>query len=238
LSWPSPAKLGKLSGSGSQRETFPDERSEGGSVPLRILEDRTLPTNTTTAGRIRVGLNLLGILLLCSTPGCRHERYGFQEGLTQRILPPPGIDVHEELPPSRRTGEDASGGCQAVPGQSISSDEVASEDANLQVSAQGSGAGCDPARILTLPEAIETAFRQQPRLRVYLESVEQARRGEDIAIAPFLPMAVAGYSVGGFDLNVGGTGVPLGPLPGVTFIPALGSIPIGLEHHDESEVDN
>jgi outer membrane protein TolC len=79
-----------------------------------------------------------------------------------------------------------------------------------------------------LPEAIETAFRQQPRLRVYLESVEQAQRGEDIAFAPFLPMAVAGYSVGGFDLNVGGQSVPLGSPPGFTFIPALGSIPIGL----------
>jgi outer membrane protein TolC len=41
-------------------------------------------------------------------------------------------------------------------------------------------------------------------------------------------MAAAGYSVGGFDLNVGGQSVPLGPLPGFTFIPALGSIPIGL----------
>jgi outer membrane protein TolC len=86
----------------------------------------------------------------------------------------------------------------------------------------------EPAQTLTLAEAIDTAFRQQPRLRVFLESVEQARRGEDIAFAPFLPMAVAGYSVGGFDLNVGGNSVPLGPLPGFTFIPALGSIPFGL----------
>src|SRR5205823_2351403 len=115
----------------------------------------------------------------------------------------------------------------------------------------------EPAQVLALPEAIETAFRQQPRLRVYLESVEQARRNEDIAFAPFLfrqqprlrvylesveqarrnediafapflPTAVAGYSVGGFDLNVGGNSTPLGPLPGFTFIPALGSIPIGL----------
>jgi outer membrane protein TolC len=63
---------------------------------------------------------------------------------------------------------------------------------------------------------------------VYLESVEQARRSEDIAFAPFLPLAVASYSAGGFDLNVGGQSTPLGPLPGFTFLPALGSIPIGL----------
>jgi outer membrane protein TolC len=41
-------------------------------------------------------------------------------------------------------------------------------------------------------------------------------------------MAVAGASAGGFDLTVGGNSVPLGPLPGFTFLPALGSIPIGL----------
>lgn len=57
---------------------------------------------------------------------------------------------------------------------------------------------------------------------------EQARRAEDIAAAPFMPLAVAGYSAGGFDLNVGGNSVPLGPLPGFTFLPGLGSIPIGL----------
>jgi outer membrane protein TolC len=98
----------------------------------------------------------------------------------------------------------------------------------LPVSAPATDAGREAAQVLTLPEAIETAFRVQPRLRVYQESIEQARRGEDIALAPFLPMAVAGYSVGGFDLNVGGNSVPLGPLPGFTFLPAVGSIPIGL----------
>src|SRR6202035_2830485 len=56
-----------------------------------------------------------------------------------------------------------------------------------------------------------------------------ARRGEDIAFAPYLPMAMAGYSAGGFDLNVGDNSVPLGPLPGFTFLPALGAIPVGLD---------
>src|SRR5205085_398586 len=87
---------------------------------------------------------------------------------------------------------------------------------------------CESDGPLTLVDAIDVAFRSQPRLRVYLEGVEQARRAEDIAFAPFLPLAVAGFSVGGFDLNVGGNSTPLGPVPGFTFIPALGSIPIGL----------
>jgi outer membrane protein TolC len=59
-----------------------------------------------------------------------------------------------------------------------------------------------------------------------LEGVEQARGAEDIAYAPYLPTAVAGYSVGGFDMNV--AGASSGPTPGFTFIPAVGSVPIGL----------
>src|SRR5207248_2932469 len=103
---------------------------------------------------------------------------------------------------------------QARLGKPTESKLETSNAATVQVSFDGSEPVSEPAQILTLPEAIETAFRQQPRLRVYMETVEQARRGEDIAFAPFLPMAVAGYSVGGFDLNAGGSSVPLGPPPG------------------------
>jgi outer membrane protein TolC len=100
--------------------------------------------------------------------------------------------------------------------------------AMLPALAQESDVRCEAGHPLTISEAIDTAFRQQPRLRVYLEGVEQARRGEDMAFAPFLPVASVGYSVGGFDLNIGGNSALLGPLPGFTFIPAVGSIPIGL----------
>jgi len=61
-----------------------------------------------------------------------------------------------------------------------------------------------------------------------MESIEQARRGEDIAFAPFLPMAVAGYSVGGFDVNAGGLSVIRGFLPASRlFLPW--SDPVGLD---------
>jgi len=65
---------------------------------------------------------------------------------------------------------------------------------------------------LSLPDAIALAYRVQPRLRVFLEGVVQARGTERIALAPFLPTAVAGYSIGGFDLNAGGTQVQVGGL--------------------------
>jgi outer membrane protein TolC len=44
-------------------------------------------------------------------------------------------------------------------------------------------------------------------------------------------MAVAGYSVGGFDVNAGGLNVLVGTPPAFTFIPALGAVPIGLDIH-------
>ena len=88
------------------------------------------------------------------------------------------------------------------------------------------GAACKP---MSLSDAIALAFRLQPRLRVYLEGVEQARGGEQIAFSPFLPTAGAGYHVGGFNLNAGGEGVPLGnsPVP-VAFLPPSGVVPIPL----------
>jgi outer membrane protein TolC len=104
-----------------------------------------------------------------------------------------------------------------------------STDAGPAAPGDGGEVGCAPGPTLTLPEAIDTAFRLQPRLRVYLESVAQARGAEGIAFAPFLPTAVAGYSVGEFRLNAGGASVPVGPLPGFTFIPFQGTVPIGLD---------
>jgi outer membrane protein TolC len=187
-----------------------------------------LPTQTILVRRLRVGLKLLGFLLLAFPLGCKHERYGYQEGLAQRILPPVNLDVREEFPTPRKLPQWPSGGSQAQLGQPQPIVDTDPKEGKLPSAAQGSWVACGPTQILTLAEAIDTAFRQQPRLQVYMESVEQARRGEDIAFAPFLPMALAGYSVGGFDLTAGGAGVPLGPLPGFTFVPAVGSLPIGL----------
>src|SRR5262245_698671 len=81
---------------------------------------------------------------------------------------------------------------------------------------------------LSLPDAIALAFRRQPRLRVFLEGIQQASAQSDIAFAPFFPMVSTGYSVGGFDLNVAGTPIPLGPLPGFTVLPPGFALPIGL----------
>ena len=56
---------------------------------------------------------------------------------------------------------------------------------------------------LTLAEAIDLAFRSQPRLRAQLESIAQARGAQQIAFSTFLPVVAGRYDVGGFSLERG-----------------------------------
>jgi outer membrane protein TolC len=199
------------------------KRSEGGQT-LRIHEDLTLPTQTILTKRIRIGLKFLGFLLLASPIGCAHERVGYQDALAERILPPLNQDVRDELPKSKKMAPETSAGSRARLRPPTAADDTDPNEVKQASATQG--IAWEPTLILTLPEAIDTAFRQQPRLRVYLESVEQAERGEDIAFAPFLPTAVAGYSAGGFDVNAGGL---LGLPSDFTFFPGLGALPVGLD---------
>jgi outer membrane protein len=76
---------------------------------------------------------------------------------------------------------------------------------------------------ITLPEAIETSFRMQPRLRVFLESIDEAQGRADVAFAPFLPTLSGGISGGGFDLDV------TGQAQSFSFLPPGAVIPIGLD---------
>jgi outer membrane protein TolC len=191
-------------------------------------EDLNLRTHSIINMRLLIGTEILGSLLLAFCLGCNHERCSYQEGLDQRILSPVNADIHEELLTSKTSSEETSSESVARSGQPKIEDDPDAKEAKLSTFAEGRQVTSESIRYLTLADAVATAFRLQPRLRVYLEGVEQARRAEDIAFAPFLPTAAVGYSVGGFDLNVGGNGVPLAPLPGFTFIPAVGSIPIGL----------
>lgn len=85
----------------------------------------------------------------------------------------------------------------------------------------------NPDRILTLEEAISDAFRNQPRLKAQLESIEQSKQGEHIAFAPFLPVVSTGYSVGAYGVGVGGIGIPVPGGGAFNFLPPGGTIPIG-----------
>jgi outer membrane protein TolC len=83
-------------------------------------------------------------------------------------------------------------------------------------------------KTLTLAEAVSLAFRYQPRLHAQLESIAQARGQQQIVFSTFLPGVAAGYDVGGFSLGAGGEPRFGKGLPGFTFAPGLGAVPIGL----------
>ncbi len=189
----------------------------------------TMPAPTTARELVGVRATFPWLLMFIAAFGCGHERYCAPDGLTERILPPLDVDIRDEHSSPAETAPGSAGGIRAESGQQKPSNKAELGDGTrLPATNQPTGAFSEPGETLTLTQAIDTAFQQQPRLRVYLESIEQARRAEDIAFAPFLPMAVASGSVGGFDLKVGGESVPLGPLPGFTFLPTLGALPIGL----------
>jgi outer membrane protein TolC len=75
---------------------------------------------------------------------------------------------------------------------------------------------------ITLPDAIQIAYRTQPRLRVFLEGIHEAQGNADIAFSPYLPTLAGGISGGGFDLNVQGQAT------GFSFLPPGAVVPIGL----------
>jgi outer membrane protein TolC len=141
-----------------------------------------------------------------------------QEGQEARSRP--GGDNSVPLPSAidrpRQTGEPISLplSAETLPGDS---DEAALDT----IAAAG--------KPLTLNQAIDAAFRLQPRLRAQLETIAQARGLQQIAFSTFLPTVGADYSVGSFKLDAGGTPIRLGTLPGFNFVPFTGAVPIGLK---------
>jgi outer membrane protein TolC len=130
-------------------------------------------------------------------------------------LPPP-----LEGPPSRLNSDRPSSSVRTLPSDS----DEATLDA---ITATG--------KPLTVPEAIDLAYRFQPRLRAQLEGIAQARGQQQIAFSTFLPTVAANYDAGVYSLGVGGQpvgvgGQPIrsGKLPGFNFIPGFGTMPFGL----------
>jgi outer membrane protein len=182
--------------------------------------------------------------LLSLTAGCSHGGSLPAQALAERILPPPEASAAAVPPPDAAPAPLPKGGARLGPATAVPS----GADGTGQQSGEGertaghmpagpeapaqSVAECPvPSAPLTLPDAIAVAFRLQPRLRASLESIQQAQGREDLAFAAFLPALTSAYSVGGFDLNVGGAGVPLPGLPNFpafTFLPFTGSLPVGL----------
>jgi outer membrane protein len=79
-----------------------------------------------------------------------------------------------------------------------------------------------PVGQITLPDAIQIAYRSQPRLRVFVEGIHEAQGNEEIAFSPYLPTLAGSISGGGFDLNV------QGQASGFSFLPPGAVVPVGL----------
>jgi outer membrane protein TolC len=214
-------------------------RRERGRSHDQVLGDLTLPTYTATTARAPGWPTVLGLLLLVCAVGCHHERYGSGDDLAQRILPPADVEGQDNLPAAGKAPADTIGSNPGGAGQSAKRDAANPAPPTASALPPEGAAGCQPGQPLTLPGAIALAFRMQPRLRASLESIQQARGREDIAFAAFLPVLTSGYSVGGFDLNAGGAGIPLPGLPSsplFTFVPFTGALPVGLDLHTGYEL--
>src|SRR5262245_24805357 len=187
------------------------------------------------------------LVTLFLAAGCAHDPCCCRDNLGQRIQPPPGFDeflvIDTPSPPKDGKKEDKkkpeTEETLPPPKEGARSDKTESEpstfaalrQAGFEVPDRGHEEGPPVGKTLSLPEAIELAFRLQPRLRVFLEGIEQARGGEQVAFAPFLPTLAGAYSVGAFDLNTGGS------IPNTfTFLPIGGAIPIDLEIRSRYEL--
>jgi outer membrane protein TolC len=174
-----------------------------------------------TFGAITVRRLLLAGVAAISTLGCAGPD-PVRQSLDHRVLPPAVAIAPPPTSPSADDGVKQSGA------------EVFAVDWAPTLPRPGEPAPpitdsrC-AAGPLSLPDAVALAYRFQPRLRVFHEEIAQARGAETVAFAPFLPTVSGAYSVGGFELNAGGS-IPIGAgSPNFTFLPFTGSIPLGLD---------
>jgi len=175
----------------------------------------------------RLYLGFIAILGLTCALGCNHVAHGIQAGPTERILPPPNATGFQGPAAPQPAVQAAVEVRQVSLEQPQPPTELPSPPQAVAAPHRDRESGGEFRQTLDLPGAIATAFRIQPKLRVALERIQQARAKEDIAFSAFLPLLTAGYSVGNFDLNVGGPGIPVAGTP-YTFLPPGGALPVGL----------
>jgi outer membrane protein len=175
--------------------------------------------------KARIDLRFLAFLGLIFATGCSHDTHGVPTGPTERILSPPsatGFQGPASAPPPPQAAGEVRQASLEQPQPPVELPAPA-PDAPPQEREPGG----EFRQTLDLPGAIATAFQLQPKLRVALESIQQARAKEDIAFSAFLPLLTAGYSVGKFDENVGGPGTLIAGTP-YTFLSPGGALPVGL----------
>jgi outer membrane protein TolC len=192
-----------------------------------------VPAKAIIIARFRIGVGLLGFILVGSAvAGCR-QPYGGQEDLAQRILPPLNVDTSGTQDSAQAAPrQEALDGKRARLGQPLLLDDAGTEHPVSPAPAQDTATGCESGQTLTLADAVALAFRLQPKLKASLESIQQAQGREDIAFAAFLPSLTSGYVAGGYHIQAGGTGFPVSAAPNsptFTVLPFLGTVPVGIQ---------
>jgi outer membrane protein len=227
-------RLAKLVKVGLETDSRQDQCGHGKIALKRHVGkcDRTIAAVRTAA-----------ICALALSLGCQRPQYFSDSTLSQRIAPtqaavPAPVVAPPANPAVRLVGYQppvaGSPALVAAPEVVAPPDAVAPpptaivSPANPPVppSAVGGAVARGP---LTLSDAVALTYKFQPRLRAALETIRQAEGKEQVSYAAFLPVLSTAYSLGAYDLDVGGTGIPVSGSPGgssFTFLPPSGVLPV------------
>ncbi len=203
------------------------------TLARRVIPDEVASGQSTSQGegkgdRATTDANVRPAAAAQPGPGTEARSEGDR---SKSVQPGPGAQARSEgdrssaIPPAiveppQRTNSDHSS-----PAPSLPSD---SDQATLEaIAASG--------KPLTVSEAIDVAFRSQPRLRAQLETIDQARGLQQIAFSAFLPAAGLRFDGGGFRLGAQGLPVQATTLRGSPFIPGIGTVLVGT--HIETTFD-
>ncbi len=179
------------------------------------------------------------ICALALITGCQRPQYFSDGALSQRIAPTQALVASQPFAnPAVRLVDykpAISGGSApvAAPEAIAPPDKVEPPPANMPMAnpplAPAAADGIVARGPLTLSEAVGLSYQLQPRLRASLETIRQAEGKEQISYAAFLPVLSTAYSLGAYDLDVGGIGIPVSGLPGASsfsFLPPSGVLPV------------
>ena len=120
-------------------------------------------------------LGFIAILGLTFALGCNHDAHRIQTGPAGRILPPPNATGFQGPAAPQPPVQAAVEVKQVSLEQAQPPEELPSPPQAVAVPYQDRESGGEFRQTLDLPGAIATAFRIQPKLRVALERIQQAR---------------------------------------------------------------
>src|SRR5271157_5238615 len=195
-------------------------------MPDEVANGQTTSRDEGKGDRATTDANVKPAVAAQPGPGTEARSEGDR---SKTVQPGPGAQARSEgdrssaMPPAIVEPTQRRNSDHSSPAPSLPSD---SDQATLEaIAASG--------KPLTVSEAIDVAFRAQPRLRAQLENIDQARGLQQIAFSAFLPAAGLRFDGGGFRL--GAQGLPAQVRSLSPFIPGIGTVLVGT--HIETTFD-